>query len=91
MDQFQLDMRIASHLKHYKRLKQTLEAKKSKAESIHLRKTWMERQNRANYQNEYDRIRGILSQTYLPKGAKRLEEHKAELEGLGITGPSLLV
>ena len=91
MDQFQLDMRIASHLKHYKRLQRTLEAKKAKAESIVLRKAWMERQKRANYQSEYDRIRGLLSQTYLPNGAKRLEERQAELQGLGITGPSLLV
>ena len=42
-----LDMAIASHLKHYKRLKGVLEAKKAKAESIHLRKDWLARQKRA--------------------------------------------
>ena len=91
MEQVQLDMAIASHLKHYKRLRRTLDAKKAKAESILLRKDWMDRQKRANYQSEYDRIRGILSQTFLPNGAKRLEEREAELKGLGIAGPSLMV
>ena len=86
-----LDMAIASHLKHYKRLKGVLEAKKAKAESIHLRKDWLARQKRANYQSEYDRIRGLLSQTVLPEGARRLEDRKAELKGLGITGPSLMI
>ena len=91
MEQRKLDMAIASHLKHYKRLQQTLDAKKTKAESILLRKDWMERQRRANYQSEYDRIRGILSQSFLPNGVKRLEEREAELKGLGIAGPSLMV
>ncbi len=86
-----LDMAITSHLRHYKRLKQTLDAHKAKAESIALRKDWLAAQKRANYQGEYDRIRGILSQTVLPAGARRLEDRAAELKGLGITGPSIMV
>ena len=87
----QLDMAIGSHLRHYKRLKMTMDAHKAKTESIQLRKDWLDRQKRANHQSEYDRIRGILSQTILPEGAKRLEERQAELKGLGIAGPSLVV
>ena len=86
-----LDMAIASHIKHYKRLRSVMEAKKTKAENIQLRKDWLDRQKRVNYQSEYDRIRGLLSQTVLPDGARRLEERKAELQRLGITGPSLMV
>ena len=51
----------------------------------------MDQQKRSNYQSEYDRIRGILSQSFLPTGAKRLEEREAELKKLGIAGPSLML
>ena len=72
-------------------LRGELKARKTKTESLNMRKGWIERQKRANYQNEYDRIRGILSQTILPEGAKRLEDRLTELKGLGIAGPSLMV
>ena len=55
---------------HYKRLNRRMMAH-NKAESIVLRKDWLQAQKRANYQGEYDRIRGFLSQTILPDGAKR--------------------
>jgi hypothetical protein len=86
-----LDMAVGSHLRHYKQLQQRMDARKTKAESITLRKDWLAAQKRANYQNEYDRIRGLLSQTILPAGAKRLEDREKELKGLGITGPSIMV
>ena len=86
-----LDMAVSSHLQHYKRLQQRHDAQKTKAESIVLRKDWLAAQKRASYQSEYDRIRGILSQTILPAGAKRLQEREAELKGLGIAGPSIMV
>ena len=86
-----LDMAISSHLRHYKQLRQRMDAQKTKAESIVLRRDWLQAQKRANYQGEYDRIRGLLSQTILPDGAKRLEDREKELKGLGIAGPSLMV
>ena len=61
-----LDMAVGSHLRHYKQLQQRMDARKTKAESITLRKDWLRAQKRANYQGEYDRIRGLLSQTILP-------------------------
>ena len=82
---------IANRLHQYKQLRQKLDAHSAKAESIQLRKKWLEAQKRANYQQEYDRIRGMLSQSILPPGTKRLEEREAELKTLGITGPSLIV
>ena len=82
---------IAHRLHHYKQLRQKLDAHSAKAESIQLRKKWLEAQKRANYQQEYDRIRGLLSQSILPPGTKRLEEREAELKDLGIAGPSLIV
>ena len=86
-----LDMAISSHIRHYKRLQQRHDAQKTKAESIALRKDWLTAQKRASYQSEYDRIRGLLSQTILPDGAKRLQEREAELKGLDIAGPSIMV
>ena len=86
-----LDRAIAHRLQSFKHLKKKLEAHKTKAESIALRKDWLAAQKRANYQSEYDQIRGILSQTILPEGAKRLEAREAELKSLGITGSSLIV
>ena len=82
---------IANRLHHYKQLRLKLEAHNTKAESIQLRKKWLEAQKRANYQQEYDRIRGLLSQSILPPGTKRLEDREAELNNLGITGPSIVV
>ena len=81
---------IANRLHHYKQLRLKLEAHNTKAESIQLRKKWLEAQKRANYQQEYDRIRGLLSQSILPPGTKRLEDREAELKNLGIAGPSII-
>ena len=47
-----LDMAVGSHLRHYKQLQQRMDARKTKAESITLRKDWLRAQKRANYQNE---------------------------------------
>ena len=82
---------IANRLHYYKQLRQKLDAHSAKAESITLRKKWLEAQRRTNYQQEYDRIRGMLSQSILPPGTKRLEDREAELKNLGITGPSIIV
>ena len=87
----ELDMSVAHRLRYFKLLRQKLDAHKSRAESIALRKDWLAAQKRVNYQSEYDRVRGLLSQTILPDGARRLEEREAELKKLGIAGPSLIV
>ena len=86
-----LDKAIAHRLRHYQQVQKKMDAHKTKAESIALRKGWLESQKRVNYQSEYDRVRGMLSQTILPAGAKRLEDREAELKALGITGPSIIV
>ena len=83
-----LDKAIAHRLRYYGQMRSRIEAHHTKAESIHLRKKWLEAQKKANYQNEYDRIRGLLSQSVVAH-APRLKAREAELKGLGITGPSL--
>ena len=51
---------------HYLRqLKAILEARETKAKSIHFRNNLLERQKVANYQNELDRMKGGLTQAEL--------------------------
>ena len=51
---------------HYLRqLKAIMEARETKAKSIHFRNKLLERQKVANYQNELDRMRGGLTQVEL--------------------------
>ena len=51
---------------HYLRqLKAIMEARETKAKSIHFRNNLLERQKVANYQNELDRMRGGLTQSEL--------------------------
>ena len=88
----ELEKAIAHRLKYFAQVRKRLDAHHTKAESIALRKQWLDAQKRANYQNEYDRIRGILSQSVLPPGAKRLEEREAELKNLGVVkGVSMML
>ena len=60
-----LQKKIANKLNYYKQLQEKLDAKQTKASSIQMRKNWLERQRIANYQNEYDRIGGIISQNVI--------------------------
>ena len=75
---------IASKLHYYKQLQKQLDAHQTKEASIVLRKKFLERQKVANYQNEYDRIRGMIAQNDR-KGVsvEHLKEKKKELEKLG--------
>ena len=51
---------------HYLRqLKAIMAARETKAKSIHFRNKLLERQKVANYQNELDRMKGVLTQAEL--------------------------
>ena len=51
---------------HYLRqLKAIMEARETKAKSIHFRNNLIQREKVANYQNELDRMRGALTQAEL--------------------------
>ena len=66
-------------------LKRELEAKRAKAQSIALRNKMIEHQNKTNYINEIDRIRGYLSSydTRFPIGTiDRLKKREEELKKL---------
>jgi hypothetical protein len=61
-----LEQAIGNQLKFYKRQRNIIKAHQTKASLISLRKDWLDRQKASNYQNEYDRIRGILQNSSLP-------------------------
>lgn len=75
---------IKHNLSYYKQVHEELKARKTKSALIHLRKNWLEKQRVANYQNEYDRIRSILSQSVTGQLTKdKLNERKLNLEKMG--------
>lgn len=71
------------HLNQLEHLARIIEARDSKSKHIATRRKWLERQDNANYRNEYDRIRGDLAHYKL--GAvdrKKLENRQKELQQL---------
>ena len=55
-----------------------------KEKSIHFRKKMLEDQARANYQNEYNRIRGALAHSVLSIESRHtLQRRENELKNMG--------
>ena len=81
-----MDMRtaITNNLAYYKRVQKEIDARKTKASLILLRKQWIDKQTISNYQNEYERIRGILNTSVTGELTNdKLNQRKAKLEQLG--------
>lgn len=75
------------HLRQLEHLQRQLDARDTKTKSIMTRKNWLERQNNANYRNEYDRLRGELSHFRGPTtDKKKLQDRAAVLERLFSSG-----
>ena len=75
---------ITKKLAYYKRVQKEIDARKTKASLILLRKQWIDKQNINNYQNEYDRIRGILNTSVTGELTNdKLNARKVKLEQLG--------
>jgi len=77
---------VAHKLHYYKQVQKQIDAHRTKAASIHLRNQWLEKQKKNNYQMEYDRIRGLLSQSVVNKGpntVEHLQARKKRLEDMG--------
>ena len=75
---------ISNRLNYYKQQCNIIKAHQTKAALISLRKDWIVRQNKTNYRNEYDRIRGILENSVLPGTTKEhLQTNCEELGGKG--------
>ena len=72
-----IDKASLNFLHNMKRQRDILKARERKASLISLRKQWLDKQKRDNYQSEYDRIRGLLESSVL-KGTstKHLEDRQ---------------
>lgn len=80
-----LQQAILNRSHYYKNLKQRLDAHNDKVSSINLRNKWLKTQKKANYQNEYDRIRNQLENTIFTSASSMhsMQKRKKELEHLG--------
>ena len=76
---------IDNAIRHFKRKKDELEAHQTKAALITLRKSFIENQKRHNYNNEYERLIGILSNKAITHSGntEQLENRVKHLETLG--------
>ena len=68
---------IDKRLDHHKQLQHVLDAYATRKQNLLFRKHALERQKAMNYQNEYDRVRGLLSQHVLRQfqGGERAGEN----------------
>lgn len=75
---------IRTYLEHHKRVKDFLDAYKTRAASVEFRKNVLDYQRKQNYQLEYDRIRSEMGKSVLPhETALRLKKREKELQKLG--------
>ena len=75
-----------TNLDYYKRMKKLLEAKQTQVDLISLRRKAIQDSNIINYQNEYNRIEGLLSKQnpgLHGNSIERLTQRQGELMALG--------
>ena len=76
--------RVKRHLKYYEDIQKKLDAYQTKKQLLLHRKDILEKQNRINYQNEYNRLVGALSVNgHTGKTISMLQDRKKRLVELG--------
>ena len=85
-----LDQAIENQLNYYKRQRNIIKAHHTKASLISLRKDWLDRQTKTNYQNEYDRIRGILNDSVQPGVTKDSLNKRVDTLKFSLMGGTVL-
>ena len=71
---------------YFKQIKEMLEAHELKAKNVHFRTKLLQDRRKASYQNEYDRLRGVIAHTTVSEQTKAvIEKRKAELIKLGVS------
>ena len=53
------------NLKYWERLQNVMDAHHTRAHNLEYRKKLLDKQSKANYQNEYDRLRNAMEQTVM--------------------------
>ena len=75
-----------SNLDYYKRMKKLLEARQTQVDLLSMRRKAIQDSNRLNYQNEYNRLAGVLENSnpgLRGNSRARLEQRQEELMALG--------
>ena len=75
---------VTNRIHYFEQLQKQIDAHSTKAESIALRKAWLDKQKKINYTNEYDRIRSqIASNVVKGMSTSLLEQRQQTLKNLG--------
>ena len=56
---------VSNRIHYFEQLQKEIDAHSTKAESISLRKNWLDKQKKINYTNEYDRLRSTIAQNQM--------------------------
>ena len=80
LQQNDIEKHITNRLHYFKNVQKQLDAQATKASSIALRKQWLEKQKKMNYQNEYDRIRGEIARQTVFRGGTSLSSLKERIK-----------
>ena len=79
-----LEDSVRNRFDYWKRVKNTMEMHETKQKSILFRKQILDDRVRANYQNEYERLRGVIAHTVVPEQTRqRLINRIGQLQNLG--------
>ena len=89
MDKTKLQQAIKHNLNYYEIVQKQLDAQ-TKTASLQIRKKWLERQKVNNYQNEYDRIRGLIAQNVVKNGDHSLDGLKQRANQLKKLGARVI-
>ena len=80
-----IDRATSNLLNNMKRQHDILKARQTKSSLIALRKQWLDKQKRDNYQSEYDRIKSLLQDSVLKGTSKKhIEDRVKTLENMDI-------
>ena len=80
-----IDKATKNYLINMKHQRDMLKARQTKASLISLRKQWLDKQKRDNYQSEYDRIKSLLQDSVLKGTSKKhIEDRVKTLENMDI-------
>ena len=75
------------HMRQIEHAAKQVEARESKTKNNNMRRVWMQRQNNANYRNEYDRITNELGKQKVPyRTIGQIEEREEKLRKLFSSG-----
>ena len=74
-DKQDMEKQIKRNLYYFKNQQKIIDAQKTKAEMVALRRNWLKLQKQYNFQSEYDRIRAALDQSTLAKNGVPTSQH----------------